>query len=44
MAFTARDTEKDSKPMGANQPGGFLVFCGPRTANSATSVNDAASA
>ena len=46
MVFTARDTEKESKPMGINQPGRFSRFCDPglRTANSPTSVNDAASA
>ena len=44
MAFTARDTEKDSMPMGVNQIGGFWVFCGPSTAISPTSVNDVATA
>ena len=44
MAFTARDKEKDSMPMGLNQLGRLAIICGPSTANSTLSVNDAPSA
>ena len=44
MAFTARDTEKDSMPMGVNQLGRFSTICCPCTAISPISTNDAASA
>lgn len=44
MAFTARDREKDSVPIGLNQSGRFSLICGPCRANAPTSVSDVASA